>query len=231
MFPVKKYLEVASEEKDPFKKYIDTPNFVALLGNISNKKILDVGCGNGEFCKVLSQNGASVTGVDGSEEMVLASQKTFPSGNFIQLDILNDLPPFPDNNFDIITAKMMLMNLAPLSKILVVVFKLLKVNGLFAIDIVHPFRPLLKNLVSKSSTRYSKNFNYFKELNGGIEFGDKKMAFYYRPLNMYINDILNQGFKLMKLNEYGVDKNLVEQFPELKDKLNLPVSLHLLCQK
>lgn len=39
------YLEVASEESDLFKREVDTPTFISLLGDIKGKSILDIGCG------------------------------------------------------------------------------------------------------------------------------------------------------------------------------------------
>jgi malonyl-CoA O-methyltransferase len=45
-----------------------------LLGNVKGKKILDVGCGTGRHAIALAKDGASVTGVDFAEAMLVAAR-------------------------------------------------------------------------------------------------------------------------------------------------------------
>ena len=40
------------------------------LGDVSGKKVIDIGCGEGRFCRILSDGGAVMTGVDLTEELV-----------------------------------------------------------------------------------------------------------------------------------------------------------------
>jgi len=56
------FLATGSDLNDPFKKHIDTPSFIDLLGNIKHKDILDIGCGDGILCKLLTERGANAWG-------------------------------------------------------------------------------------------------------------------------------------------------------------------------
>ena len=107
--------------------------------------------------------------------------------------------------------------------------KILVANGLFAVDIVHPSYPLISRSV-KDRSRYDE-LDYHKEKLGSIEFGGKKFAYYYRPLEIYINQIQNSGFQLIKISEPHPSQDLVDKYPELKSKQKLPVSIHMLFKK
>ncbi len=66
------------------------------------ESILDVGCGTGALCSVLSETGLSVTGVDPAQNM-LAIAKGHPENNhilFLQANALERLP-FEDQSFDL----------------------------------------------------------------------------------------------------------------------------------
>lgn len=222
------YLEIASEEKDAYKKYVDTPQFISLLGNIKNKKILDIGCGDGTLCSRLQEIGAVVTGLDGSEQMITVAKKQYANCNFIVSDLMSNNFNLADR-FDIVTSKMMLMNIKSITNLALNMNKILVSDGVFAIDIVHPSYPLISRLI-KDKSRYEE-LDYHKEKAGSIKFAGKKFAFYYRPLEIYINEIQDSGFQLVKISEPHPARDLVEKYPDLKAKQKLPVSIHMLFRK
>lgn len=81
-----------------------------LAGNIGDRDILDVGCGEGKLALKLSQRGASVFGTDASEEMIKAAKRNEASqGDEIQLAVgrIEQLP-IASETFDLIVAKTVL---------------------------------------------------------------------------------------------------------------------------
>lgn len=50
-------------------------DLLILLASEPKERILDLGCGDGELAEKMSLGGSQVTGVDSSEEMILAAQK------------------------------------------------------------------------------------------------------------------------------------------------------------
>ncbi len=220
------YLATTSDIADPYKKFIDTPSFISLLGNIDGKTILDIGCGDGYFCAELAKHGAQVTGLDGSENMLSVARKRYPEIKFLHGDLMTQEIELGERA-DIATSKMMLMNVASVKKVAEKVKAVLKDNGIFAVDIVHPFRPILKNAVNNVSN-YQSGFNYFQQTKGSIKFSGKDFAYYYRPLNIYLNEILSAGFCLKMIEEPAVSEEFLKRFPDLLDKYKYPISLHLL---
>ncbi|MCA9385597.1 class I SAM-dependent methyltransferase [Candidatus Dojkabacteria bacterium] len=220
------YLGVLSETKDPFKKEIDTPRFLKLLGNVSGKSILDIGCGNGEFCRLLSSKGASVMGLDGSERMIAEAKKVCTNCVYVRCDLMSEVIPFEEDTFDIVTAKMLLMNIASIPLVCKKIRRILKPGGIFAVDVVHPVRTILKKY-SKTSIKYDEDLDYFSEKRGEVNFQGAKFPFYYRPVEKYINDILSSGFQLDLIKETYITEEFVEKYPETEDKLRNPLTLHM----
>lgn len=66
-----------------------------------SKSILDVGCGTGALCSVLSEKGLRVTGIEPAENMLKVAMREAKNNGvtFMQADVLDRLP-FDDNAFD-----------------------------------------------------------------------------------------------------------------------------------
>jgi toxoflavin synthase len=51
-------------KEDPFRRGLHFPAVEEALGDLNRKRILDIGCGNGLFSRLLAERGASVVGYD-----------------------------------------------------------------------------------------------------------------------------------------------------------------------
>jgi 2-polyprenyl-6-hydroxyphenyl methylase/3-demethylubiquinone-9 3-methyltransferase len=89
---------------------------------LEGKKILDVGCGGGILAEALSGLGASVTGIDASENTIGVakshSQSTGSNIRFIQTTIEEYIASNPDEKFDVITCLEMLEHVPSPDKII-----------------------------------------------------------------------------------------------------------------
>jgi SAM-dependent methyltransferase len=77
-----------------------------LLGEVSGRKLLDVGCGDGDFAVELSRRGALVTGIDASTETIAAAQRRV-EGDRAAVALLAapaERLPFAADQFDLVTA-------------------------------------------------------------------------------------------------------------------------------
>jgi len=77
-----------------------------LVGNVSGRRILDVGCGDGELAVELTTRGAVVTGIDASAEMIEAARGRARRENVdvtFQVAEAGNLS-FPAEQFDVVTA-------------------------------------------------------------------------------------------------------------------------------
>jgi len=61
-------------QNDPFRRGLHYPAVEAVLGDLNKKRILDVGCGDGLFPRLLAQQGASVVGYDKAVDKIAESR-------------------------------------------------------------------------------------------------------------------------------------------------------------
>lgn len=92
---------VEAAAKDPTMIYAAN-----VLASTENKKVLDVGCGEGWFIENFSRNigkNNSFVGVDVSSKGInMAKQRDIPNAEFLVYD--GDRIPFPDNTFDVVVS-------------------------------------------------------------------------------------------------------------------------------
>jgi 2-polyprenyl-3-methyl-5-hydroxy-6-metoxy-1,4-benzoquinol methylase len=62
-------------EGNAFHKTLIEPTQLKLLNIKTGQKILDVGCGNGQFARKMAEVGAIVTAIDFSENFIIAKSK------------------------------------------------------------------------------------------------------------------------------------------------------------
>jgi ubiquinone biosynthesis O-methyltransferase len=77
-----------------------------LVGDVQHCRVLDIGCGDGEFALELKRRGATVMGIDASSEMIAAAKtrahREGVDGTF-QVATAQHIP-FADEQFDVVTA-------------------------------------------------------------------------------------------------------------------------------
>jgi ubiquinone/menaquinone biosynthesis C-methylase UbiE len=81
------------------------PAFRAVLDELSpwsGRRVLDIGCGAGEFAGLAGDLGAEVSGLDACARFVEIARERTPSGRFRTGDM--ERIPFPDDEFTVVTA-------------------------------------------------------------------------------------------------------------------------------
>ena len=91
---------------------------LTLVGDISGRDVLDVGCGDGDLAVELSRRGATVTGIDASPDMIEAARaRAKREGADISFTVGEaDRIPFAAERFDVVVAVTILCfvsNVAP----------------------------------------------------------------------------------------------------------------------
>jgi SAM-dependent methyltransferase len=127
--------------KDWTRNELNNPAMFEMLGDIKDKKILDLGCGEGFNSRLMAANGALVTGVDFSKNMIeLAIQEEKGEKLGIEYYVADaaDLSIFEDQIFDIIASFMAIQDVADYKGAIKEANRVLKDSGRFVFIIPHP---------------------------------------------------------------------------------------------
>lgn len=103
-----------------------------LLGEVKDKKILDVGAGTGRLAIRLAKAGAKVTALDVSEAML----NKLKAKSYKLKAVVGDAEnlPFADESFDIVIAAFLVVHLKDPNRFFKEAYRVLKQSGLFLIN-------------------------------------------------------------------------------------------------
>ena len=182
-------------ESNLFNAYYERPAMLALAGEVSGRRILDVGCGSGPLSAALRARGADVTGLDVSAAMIdLARQRLGEEADLHVADLGTPLP-FADAEFDDVVASLVLHYLedwaGPLSELRRVVRPggrlLVSVNHPSAYAIVYPEADYFE------VTKYSEDYTF----DGTVTW----LTFWHRPLHAMTDAFAAAGFRIATVSE------------------------------
>ncbi|GAA0301526.1 2-polyprenyl-3-methyl-5-hydroxy-6-metoxy-1,4-benzoquinol methylase [Gracilibacillus halotolerans] len=223
-----KYAENHTEQGDLHKKVLLNPTLLNLIGDVTNKHILDAGCGEGYLSRMLAQSGANVTAVDYSKRMLeIAKTRT---SNELQIHYQHgnceNLNHLTNESFDLIVSNMVIQDLADFEKAFQEMYRLLKKDGSFIFSILHPCFITPESGWEKSINGEKLHWNvdnYFYEGVYEQRYGDKEnMLLFHRTLTSYIKVLLQTGFVLESLIEPTPNEEMLEKRPSFRDDFRSP---------
>ena len=144
------------------KSYLG-PEMIALVGDVSGKHLLDMGCGDGAEMLEWARLGAVVVGVDNSPRQLEAAQRNADKLGLSCRLILADLLRLPDElltgQFDIVFSSFVTAWIGDLGRWFCNVFLALKPGGIFLLSGGHPVSKFVQEMEEGESYRDS----YFSE--------------------------------------------------------------------
>jgi cyclopropane fatty-acyl-phospholipid synthase-like methyltransferase len=133
------WLKIGSKWKTTESKmYVLFPALDSLMGNISNKRILDAGCGDGVFVRRCKEKGATAVGIDISPDTIKTCKLTDPKGDY---RVMNVKAISLKERFDYVLSSFVLLSFKKKSEIITAIknmAKLLNKNGRLIIVVPHP---------------------------------------------------------------------------------------------
>ena len=91
------------------RRYVLDPVMLPRALRNSPKTALDVGCGEGRFCRMLQQHGVHTTGIDPTPALISAARHNDPNGAYIQAAA--EQLPFPDQSFALLISYLTLIDI------------------------------------------------------------------------------------------------------------------------
>ncbi len=215
----------------------EIPALFSMLPDLKGKRVLDLGCGYGEHCKLFVENGAEkVVGIDISSKMleVARLENSDPKIEYINMPIegiaqLNE-------SFDVVVSSLALHYVEDFALVVESIYNLLGTEGVFIFSQEHP-------LVTCHSggSRWTKDENgekmHVNLANYGIE-GERASTWfvddvkvYHRTFSSTVNTLIEAGFTIEHMVEPLPTPELVERYPDYKDLFHKPDFLLMRVRK
>ena len=196
------------------------------LRDVSGKSVIDIGCGEGRFSRLLSELGATVTGIDLTEPLIeRARELGSDKETYLQGDAEN-LEGVADDSFDLAVSYIVLVDLLDYRRSIREAYRVLRPGGRFVVCNVHPMRTASKSIVGWIRDSSGK---LFYPLDNYTEEGEREFLWWggpfinmHRTISSYVSAFLDAGFTLEGLHEpVPSDEQLVEN-PKFDDELRVP---------
>ncbi|MFC4322601.1 class I SAM-dependent methyltransferase [Litchfieldia salsa] len=218
------YAKSHHEQGDLHKEVFLNPTLATLMGNVTNKRVLDAGCGEGYLSRIIARSNATVTAVDYSSRMLEIAKERTPEDILIDYRHGNceDLNILEDKSFDLVVSNMVIQDLANYEKAFQEMYRLLVDGGVFIFSILHPCFITPESGWERTENGEKLHWNVDKYFYEGVYeqsgLGDKeKMLLFHRTLTSYINTLIKTGFVLESIVEPKPSKEMLEKYPSFEE--------------
>ena len=137
------------------------------LGDVSGKRVIDIGCGEGRFCRLLTELGAVVTGIDLTAALIEQARNVGSKRETYLVGDAEDLAGVADDAFDLAVSYIVLTDLLDYRRSIREAYRVLRPGGRFIVCNIHPMRSAAMNTDGWISDRSRKLFLSGGQLYGG----------------------------------------------------------------
>lgn len=217
---------------DPYNADLEFPATSALIPDVEGRRVLDAGCGTGFYADWLAEQGATVVGVDASEEMLArARARTGDGATFHRANLAGELAFAESDSFDGVVSALALGYVEDWRQPLSAFARVLRPGGFLVFSTGHPFDqfPFAEEGESGAgetdTDEASGEANYFEVERRKKEW-DVEVPYYRRSFSAVVNPLLEAGFRLDRLVEPQPTEAFRERRPErYKKESRQPVFL------
>jgi SAM-dependent methyltransferase len=192
------------EHGDFGRRYVLDPVMLPRALHGQPTSALDIGCGEGRFCRLLRQHGLQeIVGIDPTTALLDAARQKDVQGTY--LEARAEQLPFPANSFDLAVSYLTLIDIPDIRAAIPEMARVLKPGG----------RLLIANLNSFNSSAADQGWakdsqgrklhypldNYMAERAMWIEYRGIRIVNHHRPLSVYMRLLLDSGLELVHFDE------------------------------
>ena len=194
-------------------------------GDIAGLRILDSGCGEGRFCRLLVDLGAAyVLGLDTCEPLIQAARELSTGSEEYRVEDVQKMGSVEDGTFDLAISYLNQCDLPDFESNTRQVFRTLKPGGRFVIANLHPMRSAAGGWLKDEAGNkiHAILDHYFDESERHWEIWGKPLTNFHRMLSTYHDGYMNAGFEIARIIEPMVSPEDLEKYPELEDERRVP---------
>lgn len=163
---------------------------------------LDVGCGEGRFCRMLQAAGISTVGIDPTEELLRQARRRDPKGDYRtgRAEALG----FPDRSFDLVVSYLTLIDIGDIDRAVAEMARVLRPRGTLLIANLTSFATAGADGGWQPDAQGSLQFcidHYLDERAEWVSWRGIRVKNWHRPLWRYMTLLLSAGLTLTHFDE------------------------------
>lgn len=208
------------------------PVMLAMLPSLQGRRVVDLGCGYGWFCRYAREEGASeILGLDVSRKMLAKAAVMGAEGIDYRCENLEN-PLLPERSFDLAYSSLALHYIERLPELLAVVHRALKPGGSFVFSAEHPI------FTAPSSPQWTRGCDgrkcwpvndFQKEGRRITDWMAEGVIKQHRTLGTYVNLLAETGFTIRRLVEWGPTPEQIAKLPALDEEKDRPMIFLMSC--
>jgi SAM-dependent methyltransferase len=193
------------------------PTLRAMLPDLRDRRVVDLGCGFGWFCRFAREAGAAqVLGIDVSENMLARAREMTSDAAIVYRRADLETLALPENAFDLAYSSLTLHYLVNLPALFAQVHRALASGGRFVFSVEHP----LMTAPSKQGWRIEEGRHvwpvdgYLAEGPRTTDWLAKGVVKQHHTMATYLNLLIATGFSILKIDEWGPTDAQIAAHPE-----------------
>lgn len=164
---------------------------------------LDVGCGEGRFCRKLASLGIATCGIDPVTEMIDIARQKQPEGDY-KVGFAEDLP-VDNESFDLVVSYISLIDIDDAEQAIREMSRVLKPGGRILVANLSSFAtsntPFGKRICRDTGEVLRPLGYYLEEGKSWFRWNDVRVQNWHRPLSRYMQWFLSNGLTLTHFDE------------------------------
>jgi phosphoserine phosphatase/SAM-dependent methyltransferase len=223
------------------KRLLLFPAVIRQIPKAKQGKLLDVGCGLGDFYPIAQRKGYKYYGIDLSSDMINWAEDKFPRGYFKVADATSFSHHY-NEKFNVILSVMLFPNFSKkkmMLKSLIEMEKVLSSGGKIVLGVIHPcFDPYMQKYLFKNANVETEFEGYFSS--GKVFFVRKKfnngvMLFndHHWTINDYVSAINKAGLRISVFEECKILSPKIIKWSRTftKQRTLIPTYMTMTCVK
>ena len=209
------FWDARMEADQTWQGHLIHPPVERLLGLVPGERILDIGCGNGDFARHMAELGGQVLAVDFSEAMLERARSHGGQVEYRQVDATSEeslLMLGEPGSFDAVVNNMAIMDMPTIEPMVAAASRLLEPAGRFVFSTMHPAfnsgdaRPAVEyDPEGHGDEIYSVKVSAYGRASSGkgVALPSQPVLqwYFHRPIWMILAPFFEHGFMLDALEE------------------------------
>ncbi|MFC0243590.1 class I SAM-dependent methyltransferase [Rhodopseudomonas telluris] len=205
-----------ADEGDFGRRFVLDAPMLARVSAGGFQRALDVGCGEGRFCRKLRSLDIAAIGIDPTQALIERAQHLDPGGDY-RMGRAEALA-FPDCSFDLVVSYLTLIDIPDVAAAIAEMTRVLRPGGALLIANLNSFMTAsqpdgwTRDADGKLQLRID---NYMTERADWVSWRGIRIRNWHRPLSTYMSVLLENGLQLVHFSEplpHGGDPDTVSRY-------------------